>query len=174
MSTHANLIEHATALSEPSALPSQTCTTDELRQDGKLWYKIHVFVYDLRNFRSSENSRNRLDSVVDTYYIGLPYFSATEADTILHTIVDIETGKTLKELLDDFFAQKLEKRIKSRMKETADYRVCAAHDLAPIIEKAFRIHPRDLAKNKGFRKLLDTRGLSALDEGGVWKGLGRR
>ncbi|KAF2249606.1 hypothetical protein BU26DRAFT_530323 [Trematosphaeria pertusa] len=147
---------------------------DELRRDGILWYKIHVFVYDLRNFRSSDKSRDRLESVVDTYYIGPPYFSATEADNILHTIADPETGKILREILDDFFAQKLEKRIKARTKETADYRVCAAHDLAPIVEKAFRIHPKDLAKNKGFVKLLNKRGLGALSEGGVWKGLGKR
>ncbi|EFQ94047.1 hypothetical protein CFE70_000324 [Pyrenophora teres f. teres 0-1] len=191
MYTPENPTEHATAaLREPSVATSQsqapscpdlsasasrTNTIAELRQDNKLWYKLHVFIYDLRNFRSNEKSRNRLDNVVDTHYIGSPYFSAAEADTILRTIGDHEKeDKTLKELLDDFFTQKLEKRLNSRMRETADYRVCAAHDIAPIVEKAFRVHPKDLAKNKGFMKLVNAGGLDALDKGGVWKGLGKR
>jgi hypothetical protein len=167
MSTHENPTTPATALPSPSTLSSPKYTTEEIRQDCKLWYKIHVFIYDLRNFRSNDKSRDRLDSVVDTYYLGLPYFNATEADKILHTIGDVETGRTLKELLDDFFSQKLEKRKKSRMEETADYRVCAAHDLAPIFEKVFRVHPKDLAKNKGFIKVLNKGALGALDEGVV-------
>lgn len=60
------------------------------------------------------------------------------------------------------------------MNGTANYRVCAAHDLAPIVEKAFRVHPKDLTKNKGFLKLVNTRGLGALDRGEVYKGLTRR
>jgi arginine/lysine/ornithine decarboxylase len=150
----------------------QICTTEELRQDSKLWYKLHVFVYGLRKIRSNEKSRERLDSVINTYYMGPPYFTATEADRILHTIDD--EGRTLKETLDGFFARKLEKRMQSRMKETADYRVCAAHDLAPILENASRIHTKDLKKNKGFMKLLRNGALSALDDGRVWKGLGKR
>jgi hypothetical protein len=121
MSTHENLTTSATALPSPSMLSSPKYTTEEIRQDCKLWYKIRVFIYDLCNFRSNDKSRDRLDSVVDTYYIGLPYFNATEADKILHTIEDVETGRTLKELLDDFYSHKLEKRMKSRMEETADY-----------------------------------------------------
>lgn len=164
---------NAGPLSESSAPSNQKHTLDELRQDSKLWFKVHVFLYDLRNFRSNHESRDRLDSVVDTYYIGSPYFSATEADYILQTAGNTETT-TLKELLDDFFAQRPEKRMQSRMKDTADYRVCAAHDLAPIVEKVFRIHPKDLAKNKGFMKLIRLGGLTALDEGGVWQGIGKR
>ena len=60
------------------------------------------------------------------------------------------------------------------MKETGDYRMCAAHDLAPIVEKAFGIHPKDLTKNKGFGRLVDAGGLGALDKRDVWRGLGRR
>ena len=66
----------------------------ELRQDNELWYKLHVFIYDLRNFRSNEKSQDRLDKIVNTYYIGLPYFSATEADTIiLRTIGNYKKGE---------------------------------------------------------------------------------
>lgn len=111
--------------------------------------------------------------MTETYYIGPPYFSATEADTILHTVDETESGKTLKEPLDKFLVRKSEKRLESMMKETGDYRVCAAHDLAPIVEKAFHVHPKDLAKNKEIRVLVDTKGLTTLDQGGVWKGLRR-
>jgi hypothetical protein len=128
-------------------------------------------MYDLRAFRSNSDSRSRLDSVVSTYYIGEPYFSASEAERVLNTISD---GKALKNTLDEFFEKKLEKRLEGRMKETADYRVCAAHDIAPIVEKAFGVRPGDLKKNKGFAKLVDKGGLSALNDGAVWKGIGKR
>lgn len=174
MSAHASSGERAGHLSGSSAPSSPTYTIDELRKDGKLWYKLHIFIYDLRNFRLDEKSHDRLNTVTDTYYIGPPYFSVIEADNILHTIGDTTGGKTLKDLLDEFFAQKLEKRLEEMMKETGDYRVCTAHDLAPIVEKVFCVHPKDLAKNKAFGKSVDGKGQSALDEGGVWKCLGKR
>jgi hypothetical protein len=95
-------------------------------------------MYDLRAFRSDSDSRSRLDSVASTYYIGEPYFGASGVERVLHTISD---GKTLKDMLDEFFEKKLEKRLKGRIKETADYRVCAAHDIAPIVEKVFGVRP---------------------------------
>lgn len=60
------------------------------------------------------------------------------------------------------------------MKAMNDYRVCAAHDLAPIFERAVRVSANDLAKNKQFTRLVHKRGLEALDDGTVWKGMGRR
>jgi hypothetical protein len=128
-------------------------------------------MYDLRAFRSNSDSRSRLDSVASTYYIGEPYFGASGVERVLHTISD---GKTLKDTLDEFFEKKLEKRLKGRMKETADYRVCAAHDIAPIVEKVFGVRPGDLKKNKMLVKLVNKGGLSALDDGAVWKGIGKR
>jgi predicted AAA+ superfamily ATPase len=128
-------------------------------------------MYDLRAFRSNSDSRSRLDSVVSTYYIGEPYFSVSEAERVLHTIIE---GRTLKDTLNEFFEKKLEKRLEGRMKEMADYRVCAAHDIAPIVERAFGVRPGDLKKNKGFVKLVDKGGLGALDDGAVWRGIGKR
>jgi len=58
------------------------------------------------------------------------------------------------------------------MKETSDYRVCAAHDLAPLFEKAFDVKAADLAKNKAFLRCLDKGGLES-KEGAKWKGLRR-
>lgn len=147
---------------------------DELRSDNALWYKLHVFMYDLRNFRSNSDSRTRLDSVVHEYYLGEPYFSEDEANKVLHTVPDAATEKTVGEAIRAFYEQKLLQRQKSRAIETGDYRICAAHDLAPIFEKAFRLNGKDLAKNKGFMALVNKGGLNALEDGRVWKGLGKR
>jgi len=57
--------------------------------------------------------------------------------------------------------------------ESGDYRVCAAHDLAPIFEKAFNIKLDDLAKDDGFLSLLDKSGLK-LKNGENWLGLSKR
>ena len=162
-------------LPQPSPLPHQPHTISSLRLDHKLWYKLHVFIHDLRFFRSNTTtSRFRLDWVVDTYYIGWPYFSDTEVQQVLHTVVDAKSGKTLQQTLDDFFSKKLEKRLDGQMKETGDYRVCAAHDLAPVVEKVFGVDSTDLKKNKGFVKLVEQGGLEALNKGGVWKGMGKK
>ena len=75
-------------------------------------------------------------------------------------------------MLDEFFTQKLEKRIQKRMAETGDYKVCAAHDLAPVLEKAFGVRPSDLAKNKSFVSLVKKGGLT-LENGKKWRGIGR-
>lgn len=47
--------------------------------------------------------------------------------------------------------------------ESADYRFCAAHDLAPIFEKAFGIKPKDLQTNPEFLALLDRSQLKLKD-----------
>jgi hypothetical protein len=154
--------------------PTEPPTLHDLRDDCKLWYRLHVFIYDLRAFRSSSASSSRLENVIAPDYIGLPYFTDEEAERLRSTIIDVLTGDTLGLRLDTFFKSKLEKRMKTCMEETGDYRVCAAHDLAPIFERAFRVSPGDLAKNKGFRSLVTKGGLEALDQGEVWKGLGKR
>ncbi|KAF1839748.1 hypothetical protein BDW02DRAFT_563797, partial [Decorospora gaudefroyi] len=71
----------------PLAPPPPTHTTTALQQDPNLWYKLQLFTYDLRNFHSNPPSRDRLNTVTDSYYIRAPYFSATEATRILHTVV---------------------------------------------------------------------------------------
>ena len=146
-------------------------TIQQLKENHLLWYKLHVFMYDLRNFRSKEMSRNRLDCVIDDMYIGEPYFTADEHDKLRRTITH-GTDMTLEDLLSEFFQNKLEKRIQGRIKATGDWRICAAHDLAPIIERAFRVNSKDLSKNKMFVKLVQRDGLQ-LREGVIWQGLGK-
>ncbi len=59
----------------------------------------------------------------------------------------------------------MKKRVDSR-----DFRVCAAHDLAPIFEKAFEIHPKQLDKDSKFISLTKRYGLG-LPEDEHWSGL---
>jgi hypothetical protein len=50
-----------------------------------------------------------------------------------------------------------------------DYRVCAAHDVAPLFEKAFGVKEGGLKRNKEFVKLVRKRGLELERE--VWLGM---
>lgn len=94
-------------------------------------------MYDLRHFRSNEASRTRLDTVIALDYIGQPYFSDDKAQTLKDTLVEGE--RTLQETLDAFIQIKLPTRLESRVKSESDYRVCAAHDVAPVFEKTFGV-----------------------------------
>lgn len=152
-------------------MPSMPQTAGRLRENAPLWYKLHVFMYDLRNFRSNAASRARLDAVVSLDYIGQPYFSDAEAETLRNTVV--EGGLILTEALDIFFQQKLPTRLESRAKSEYDYRICAAHDVAPVFEKAFGAKAVDLKRNKQFINLVKKRGLD-LRKGEVWLGMGSK
>jgi hypothetical protein len=67
-------------------------TIQDLRANRMLWYKIHVFVYDLRHFQESA-SQARLDDIVDCSYLCLPYFSADEVAQLKATTVHNDTKK---------------------------------------------------------------------------------
>ena len=61
-------------------------------------------------------------------------------------------------------------RSNRRMKkgvESEDYRVCAAHGLAPIFEKGLGIRPKE------FVRLVRTSGLK-LNDGESWMGMGKK
>ncbi|KAF1955140.1 hypothetical protein CC80DRAFT_549848 [Byssothecium circinans] len=59
---------------------SNVCLTiEQVCSHNVLWYKLHVFMYDLRNFRSSDEARARLDCIADEHYLGQPYFTREEA-----------------------------------------------------------------------------------------------
>ncbi|KAH7130250.1 hypothetical protein B0J11DRAFT_429854, partial [Dendryphion nanum] len=150
-----------------------TTTIEDLCEDNALWYRLHVFVFDLRNFRSNSAARDRLECVADEFYLRELYFSNGEAIKLRNTIVDAN-GKTPGSIIRDFFKTTLEKRLKGRMQETGDWKLCAAHDLAPIFEKVFGVSAKDFSKNKVFTMLVQKGGLTSLDDGTVWKGIGRR
>lgn len=145
-------------------------TVQDLQHCPSLWYKIHVFVYDLRNFREKVDSQARLDSIVDASYIGMPYFQPEEVERIKSTVVN--ANQTLEEAIRETLDERLERRIKKRA-ESGDYRVCAAHDLAPVFERALGIKPKDLGKNVDFLNLLASSGLE-LKPGENFSGLSKK
>lgn len=72
-------------------------------------------------------------------------------------------------MIEETLNERLERRIKKR-EESGDFRVCAAHDLAPILEKALGIGVKDLQRDNEFLGLLDRCGLD-LEDGEVWRGM---
>ncbi|KAL9594310.1 MAG: hypothetical protein Q9219_007104 [cf. Caloplaca sp. 3 TL-2023] len=130
----------------------------DLQNNTQFWHKIRVFLFDLRHFSERIDSRNRLELIIDPSYIGAPYFEPSEAQR-LHSFVPEGQGLTLKELVDSTLVERLNRRMKKRA-ASADYRVCAAHDLAPVFEKAFGVKPKDLQKDKKFVKAVTAGGLS--------------
>lgn len=111
--------------------------------------------------------RNRLEAILDASYLGLPYFSDEETALLKSTIIEPEAKHynyklkkksqnearktTLEMLIEEDLKEKLERRMKKRV-DSGDFRACAAHDLAPILEKAFDINPKHLANDTGFSK----------------------
>lgn len=144
---------------EKSALPpveNRRYTVQDLQDLPSLWYRIHVSVYDLRNFKEKVDSQARLDSIVDASYIGMPYFQPNEAERLKRTAVN--ANQTLEEAIRDTLDERLERRIQKRA-ESGDYRVRAAHDIAPVFENAFGIKPKDLGKDVDFLDLWASSGL---------------
>ncbi|KFZ16915.1 hypothetical protein V502_04831 [Pseudogymnoascus sp. VKM F-4520 (FW-2644)] len=154
------------------ALPTNPTSVEDLKTQPSLWYKIHVLVYDLRNFQENPQSQARLDTVEDLSYIGKPYFDSVEALQLKACVMDATDSKTLETLIEDTLKERLERRMKKRV-GSGDYRVCAAHDIAPILEKAFSIKPKDLQTNTEFFVLLKS---CQLDPKyiGDWKGLPKK
>jgi hypothetical protein len=102
----------------------------------------------------------------------MPYFNPTEVQQLKACVVDATNNKTLETIIEETLKERLERRMKRRI-ESEDYRVCAAHDLAPIFEKAFNIKPKDLQTNAEFLALLDRSELE-LKDSDIWKGLPKK
>lgn len=145
---------------------SNTYTIADLKDIPCLWYKIHVFAYDLRNFREREDSQKRLDSITDTSYIGMPYFTGDEV-AMLKSVVT-QGSQTLQSLIEETLEERLERRISKRV-ESGDFRVCAAHDLAPVFEKIFDIRMKELQMDSVFTSLVESYGLQLGDRS--WDGV---
>ncbi|RJE25219.1 hypothetical protein PHISCL_02432 [Aspergillus sclerotialis] len=120
-----------------------------------LWYRIHVFLFDLQHYSHRDDSRTRLESVTHPSYIGSPYFEPSEADAIRAVNCNGEPlFQVLQTGLNERFSRRIDKRVAS-----GDFCVCAAHDLAPILGRALGINLKQLTKDKSFLNLLDTKGL---------------
>jgi hypothetical protein len=131
-----------------------------------LWYRLHVLVFDLQHFNQRADSKERLENVSDTSYIGMPYFKPEEAVAIKNTVVK-EKGKKISQIIEEELHKRLDRRNEKRI-NSGDFRVCAAHDLAPIIGSALGIDLKRLDKDKKFLDLLNTGGLNS---DGDWRGL---
>lgn len=136
--------------------PQPTSSIKSLSQNSSLWYHLHVFLYDLRHFESNNSSRERLELFHDPFYIGQPYFDAEEAEILKRFRVTSE--KDLETVIADHLSEKLNRRESKRL-ATGDHRVCAGHDIAPLLEKILEIRPKDVQNNKAFQKQLRKNGL---------------
>lgn len=166
----------ATTTTPSMEIAKKTNTIQDLQQNKNLWYKMHVFVYDLRNFDKVATSHDRLESLlnasyIDALYIGAPYFTPDEAATLRATAV--KGDKTLQTVIRETLEDRLLQRMKGKFGSDDD-RVCAAHDLAQIFEKAFFIDCERLARDTKFLALVAAFRLF-LPGGQEWDGLaGRR
>ncbi|THX20668.1 hypothetical protein D6D17_00519 [Aureobasidium pullulans] len=152
-------MDNITAQMEATTLQTEkipTPTISDLKSNNPLWWRIHVFTYDLRHYRERPDSLERLETIVDISYLSTPYFNESEVTQLKSTL--LSTGKTLEETIEQTLHERLNRRLKKRQ-ESNDYRVCAAHDLAPIFEKAFGLEHKQLARDVEFLKLVDENGL---------------
>ena len=145
-------------------------TTLKADSNGSVWYKLHVLLYDLRHFEQSNQSRSRLESVTDPSYLGEPYFNLSQAEMI--KTIRVETDKTLATIIEDTLNERLNRRMKKRV-GSGDYRVCAAHDIAPCLEKLLGINPKNLEKNQAFVDTMTKYGLH-LERGTRFAGLDQK
>ena len=119
------------------------------------------------HFEQSNVSQSRLETVIDPSYLGEPYFNPDEAEKIKGT--RLEGDKTLSVLIEETLNERLDRRMKKRV-ESGDYRVCAAHDVAPILEKALGIKLKALEGDQVFLDIMAENGLH-LKPGEQWAGI---
>lgn len=147
--THASLLIDSTASVGP-IMPSQSSRAKcqiqikDIQQNAQMWYKVRVLLFDLRHFKEKDESRERLELVIDPSYIGASYFEPSEAQLLKQMTTD-DSGKTLETMIQATLDEKSNRR---KRLESSDYRVCAPHDLAPIFERFFGIKPKDLVRDK--------------------------
>lgn len=117
-----------------------------LQNNTHLWYKVRVFLFDLRHFKEREDSRDRLELIVDPAFIGAPYFEPAKAQFLKLVVVN-DGGQMLEILVQATLDEKLNRRMKKRV-ESGDFRVCAAHDLAPVFERCLGSSPRSCGRTR--------------------------
>ena len=89
----------------------------------------------------------------------------------MKNIVTDTSGKTFSERLEEGLNERLERRKKKRV-QSGDFRVCAAHDLAPLIASALGIDLKLMEKDKDFAKVVEEKGLNLRGE--IWGGLKKK
>lgn len=172
MATPPEPFETTDIQARPDSPPTPLLTLSDLKGSSispTFWYRVHVLVFDLKNF-NNDSSKKRLDKVTDPSYIGKPYFSPEEAEKIKNIVTDT-SGKTFSETLEEGLNERLERRKKKRV-QSGDFRVCAAHDLAPFIASALDIDLKLMEKDKDFAKVVEEKGLNLRGE--IWGGLKKK
>lgn len=145
----------------------QNYTISDLKGAGispTLWYRFHVLLFDLEHFQNRPQSRQRLENVNGVSFIGKPYFNSSESCAIKSTLIGT---KTLSDTIEESLQERLQRRMKKRV-ESGDYRVCTAHDIAPILATALGINLKELGKDERFTEFVQKNGLRCGEE---WKGL---
>ena len=67
--------------------------------------------------------------------------------------------------------ERLKRRNKKRVK-SGDFRVCAAHDLAPLMASVLGIDLKQMEKDKEFAGMVELKGLNLRGE--IWGGLKKK
>jgi len=106
-----------------------TPTISQLRYNKPLWWRLHVFIYDLRNFGAIPSSQARLDKIVDASYLGAPYFSDSGVLQLKATVVP--SGKTLEQDIADTLEERLDRRMKKRVESDEKRRLMLSRGTWP-------------------------------------------
>lgn len=97
----ASMDKETLGLDQVSITPIKSSIQD-LKAVPGLWYKIHVLIYDLRNFQANPACRDRLETVIDAFYLGSPYSTPAEATMVKSFQVGEKNGSiTLAEVIED-------------------------------------------------------------------------
>ena len=115
-------------------------TLSELRKNDHLWYKILLLIHDFHH-QKQESSKNRTDEIIDPIYIGTPYFTVEEADTIKTAFVDDTQSQTLEALIQ----VTLEERQRTTITHIFP---CGPHDMVPVYLSCFGIDKAEITDTK--------------------------
>jgi len=118
-----------------------------IRANKDLFFRVCTFISDLKRYGSSALAAKRIDSISfdAPLKFGWPYFELDEANFLLGGPLHPKT--TIKDALA--------KRIEGKSME-----VCASHDMAPSLIRAFSIDEDEMERT-GFRKFYEAfRGIS--------------
>lgn len=115
-------------------------TVADLRKHERLWYKILLLIYDFHH-QKQESSKSRTDEIIDPIYIGMPYFTTEEADTIKMAFVDDTQSQTLEALIQ----ATLEERQQTTITHIFP---CGPHDMVPVYLSCFSIDKAEITDTK--------------------------
>lgn len=118
---------------------TQPLTLSGLRQNSHLWYRILLLIYDFHH-QKEDASRLRTDELIDPIYIGAPYFTPAETESIKSALVE-ETQNTLEATIH----AAMEHRQATTL--TAIF-PCGPHDMVPVYLECFNVDKADITNEK--------------------------